>query len=340
MKYKLLAVNSDADNINIGDYIQALASLQFLPHFDGFINRERLDEYQGEQTKIIMNGWFMHKPHHWPPSQAVIPLFVAFHINKYTGNALFSKKSIEYFKLHEPIGCRDYNTVQQLEKHGVKAFFTGCMTLTLGEKYKSSEKENKCYFVDAYFNSNWSKIELFRNFFYYLRYKRNIDIIANKISYGLDGIRKKLRLVTFYIQYKKYFSEETLVNAEYISQMNSSYGKNFVTDEALLGEAERLIKLYSKAKLVVTSRIHCALPCLGMETSVVYIENVDQDEISSCRLQGLRELFNVMEWKKGTLTPKFNFSGKLSVNNQPMNKNNWKLFAQKLIKIVTAFIAK
>lgn len=41
MKYKLLAVSSE-DQVNIGDYIQALASAQFLPSMDGFIQREEL----------------------------------------------------------------------------------------------------------------------------------------------------------------------------------------------------------------------------------------------------------------------------------------------------------
>lgn len=41
MQYKLLSVEGERET-NIGDYIQALASRQFLPHVDGFINREEL----------------------------------------------------------------------------------------------------------------------------------------------------------------------------------------------------------------------------------------------------------------------------------------------------------
>ena len=59
MKYKLLAC-SLYESLNIGDYIQALAVRQFLPTMDGFIERERLDEYDGEEVGVIMNGWFMH----------------------------------------------------------------------------------------------------------------------------------------------------------------------------------------------------------------------------------------------------------------------------------------
>lgn len=48
MKYKLLAVSKfpNISGVNIGDYVQALASSQFLPHIDGFIDRdEDLKDY-------------------------------------------------------------------------------------------------------------------------------------------------------------------------------------------------------------------------------------------------------------------------------------------------------
>lgn len=47
MKYKLLSIKGQG-GVNIGDYIQALASSQFLPQIDGFIDRERLKDYNSE----------------------------------------------------------------------------------------------------------------------------------------------------------------------------------------------------------------------------------------------------------------------------------------------------
>lgn len=52
MKYKLLSVENIAKT-NIGDYFQALASSQFLPQVDGFIDREKLKDYDGEECKVI-----------------------------------------------------------------------------------------------------------------------------------------------------------------------------------------------------------------------------------------------------------------------------------------------
>lgn len=95
MKYKLLAVSVDTgEHVNIGDYIQALAAAQFLPEVDGFVQRERLKEYDGEACKVIMNGWYMHHTEHWPPSDKIKPLFVAFHINASAKEGMLTEDSI------------------------------------------------------------------------------------------------------------------------------------------------------------------------------------------------------------------------------------------------------
>lgn len=149
MKYKLLGVSTE-DGVNIGDYIQALAAGQYYDNVDGFVQREKLSEYSGEPSAIIMNGWFMHHPFNWPPPQDLIkPLFVAFHINVSSEKELLSKKSIEYLKNHSPIGCRDQRTCRLLRDKGVDAYFSGCLTLTLGNRYHTEEKSGRVFFVDV-----------------------------------------------------------------------------------------------------------------------------------------------------------------------------------------------
>ena len=122
MKYKLLSVHTEK-TVNIGDYIQALASLQFLPSFDGFVEREGLNSYSEEECTVIMNGWFMHNPNQWPPSNMIHPIFFSFHINSSVYDKFQEKESISYLKKYEPIGCRDTNTEELLNKNGIKAFF-------------------------------------------------------------------------------------------------------------------------------------------------------------------------------------------------------------------------
>lgn len=337
MKYKLLSVNTPGFTINIGDYIQALASSQFLPSNDGFISRENLNSYNEEETKIILNGWFMHIPENWPPSNKIKPLFVAFHINTYTKGKMLSPIGVDYFKRHEPIGCRDLHTVNQLLEHGIKAYFSGCMTLTLGYKYKSDVREDKCYFVDPTMNIKWNKIKLLCNFIGYLKHKKDIDKLSPNFKIGIEGIRKKLRIVSFYHEYLKYFSHDTIMNAEYIFHEDPNFRDKFKTDKELLAEAERLIIKYSKAKLIVTSRIHCALPCIGLETPVIYINSTNGNYQSSCRLGGLLELFNVLEWKNNHLISNFKIEKKLSINYTIPNKKSWIPIKDKLIRTVEDF---
>ncbi len=337
MKYKLLAV-STVPEINIGDYVQALASSQFYPTIDGFIEREEIDEYKGETSKMIMNGYYMHDGNHWPPSEYVLPLLVAVHINSIVRPKFATKKSIDFLKQYQPIGCRDYDTMDFLKECGVEAYFSGCMTLTLGYKYKYNGTRDGVYFVDpkVTFKNRWEKLG------YYLLSLLNIKIVESiGVKWlGRDDLRanEKSKVMKFYIKYKALFSKETLLNSFYIQQESSIYNTQFPSNEERLAEAKRLVVLYSKAALVVTSRIHCALPCLGLETPVLFVNNIEQAEWSSCRLRGLLELFNVLEWSNNGLKAKFQIKGKLSANNHPLNKDTWKPIAKSLIEKCQSFM--
>jgi hypothetical protein len=155
MKDALLVYQTDSQGniFNIGDYIQSLAAAQFLKGGITYINRDHLNLYEGEDVKLIMNGWFMHNPQNWPPSDKIHPLFVSFHLNV-VAYSMLNDKGISYFKKYEPIGCRDIQTMQTLQEHGIKSYFSGCLTLTLGLTYKTSNRENKnIYFTDIYVKS-------------------------------------------------------------------------------------------------------------------------------------------------------------------------------------------
>lgn len=98
----------------------------------------------------------MAQPENWSPSKHINPLFVAFHINSKVRDSMLSKESIEYLKKYEPIGCRDTYTMDLLKGKGIDAYFSGCMTLTLGYKYKRKVCGNKVYFVDPYYFTKWN----------------------------------------------------------------------------------------------------------------------------------------------------------------------------------------
>ena len=123
----------------------------------------------------------------------------------------------------------------------------------------------------------------------------------------------------------------------YINQQSIEYIRKFSTDEELLKEAERLVKCYAKAKLVVTSRIHCALPCLGLGTPVIYTEDAHQSEASACRFGGLRELFNILKWNNGHLVKEFGGKIPLDDTSSWSNKATWKELAERLATQCTRF---
>ena len=120
------------DEINIGDYIQSIAARQFLPQVDAFVERDAVADYQGDRVRVIMNGWWQIYKGNAVTSKQIDPLYISIHI---TNPKEVPPEAIEHFKRHEPIGCRDHSTMNFLRGQGVDAYFSGCMTLTLGKTY-------------------------------------------------------------------------------------------------------------------------------------------------------------------------------------------------------------
>jgi hypothetical protein len=345
MKYYLLGVskNKKAQNgINIGDYIQALAASQFLPRVDGFLDRdEDLKDYSGEKAKIIMNGWFMHAPLNWPPSQDIEPLFVGFHLNPLAQKELTSKESIEYFKAHEPVGCRDQRTADVLTSSGVEAYFSGCLTLTLGRTFPRMSGNGKVYFVDPNVSQKKKDIVSLSSLSLYFaaNLRACLKLYRNKnLFHGFGWKRRILLISRFLHDYSKVFSKETLLNATYITQQSRHYKDDFRTDEERLEEAGRLVDAYSKASLVVTSRIHCALPCLGIGTPVIYTKLEGDRFVNTSRLDGLENLLNVINCTEKGLIPQFETKLPMTATDHPQNSSKFKPLAEKLVRRCEDFI--
>ena len=336
MKNGLLVYSDKYDYFNIGDYIQSLAAKQFFDNIDVLICRDNLHKYVGEDVKLILNGWFTHEPENWPPSSSINPLFVSFHINSVAQEKLTNEENIAYFKKQGTIGCRDNNTVNILIKHGVDAYFTGCLTLTLGMKYERKTSDGKIYFVDPHFKFYKSISSLLG----YLRVLLLNYRLLNKIALNLFGIisfKSLLKSSAFYKSYSKLFSDDVLTNAAYVKhEMKSS---EIVGDKCKFELAEKLLREYSSAKYVVTSRIHCALPCLGIGTPVLYVEDQQQAETSYCRLNGLRELFHVIKCDGVDLSCEI-ANVQISTDFSFDNKLSYKVLAENIIKTCTAFVAE
>ncbi|MCR5077903.1 MAG: polysaccharide pyruvyl transferase family protein [Prevotella sp.] len=346
MQYKLLSVSKTSKLkgvVNIGDYIQALASSQYLPQIDGFVDRdEELKDYHDEPTAVIMNGWYMHNPKNWPPSEDIIPLFVAFHLNVLAKKEMTSPESIAYLKRHEPVGCRDMATMELLKSHGIEAYFSACMTLTLGKKFHDGNKNGNTYIVDPPFSVDFTCVNLVRSLCHGICYWADIRKIWKYkllFPHSKNFIKRFIKLSLYHKEYSRVFGRDVISNSIYISQENSQYGAGLPDDAERLKEAERLVLSYAKAKMVITSRIHCALPCLGLGTPVIYIEKQQDIEASKCRLNGLKDLFNIVKLDGNQLKPDFETSLPVNPGNCPPNKDDYKKYAEALDKRCSEFIS-
>ena len=254
MKFGLLDYqfnsSSNQTSINLGDYIQSIAAAQFLPRIDTYICREKLHLYKGEKLFLIMNGWFMHKPLNWPPSSDIHPLFISFHITTPSVEYLTSDESITYLKKYEPIGCRDEFTENILKSKGINAYFSGCLTLTLNKK--------------NFIRKNDQII------------KKNIIIndLGERKDWYLNVIKEKIRNI------KAYFKERKIINKlltsrekkQILRKLNTiRFNENIKRDDRFK-LANDLLRDYANAKLVITSRIHTALPCMAFGTPVIFID--------------------------------------------------------------------
>lgn len=220
---------------NIGDDIQSLAAGQFFEHIDRYIDRERLGiDTLSQPHLMIINGWYCKMPEQtFPPAEGLIPVITGFHIDDRVKERFFSPENIAYFKRHAPIGCRDRQTLQWMQEHGIDAFFSGCLTLTFSKR-ATPPQDPKVILVDLP--------------------PAIMKVIPGRLLQG--AIRKSHRV------------------AEDI--------------EDRFRVASDLLAFYrDHAGLVITKRLHCALPCLAMGIPVILFNDPDSYRMSVARDCGL-----------------------------------------------------
>jgi hypothetical protein len=205
---------------NLGDEIQSIAAARLVPHHDGYLCRESLDTVK-DAGIVILNGFFMISDNHWPPAPSLTPVFYAFHIAPTAERVICSPPGIAYLKEHEPIGCRDVGTVSLLERYGVEAYYSKCLSLTF-ERRRESPRSGKTYLVGV-----------------------------NKA--GLSVIPRALRKRAIKVQ------------QDWVCLPGIHPATKFELARQVL-EAYR-----NTASLVITSKIHCAMPCLAMGIPVVFL---------------------------------------------------------------------
>lgn len=353
---------TDVDSKNIGDYAQSLAAQQYNPQTDELVDRELVSDFvprdEKSKVKLIMNAWWMWHCEKWPPSNYIDPLPISMHISPLHAAELLCGDGLKWFQQHQPIGCRDWSTVSLLRAYGLDAYFSGCLTLTLYRSHPvvpQTERKGVC-FVDPYYvvpSSRVKKLLLLPHIIYapftiYQLYKKDYFW---KVSYNSGGrwygrkfgrLKCLINVLSFYKEYHKRFSTKLLRNAEFITHV-VSVRKGVDTDETLLCDMNDLLTKYGKLKLMVTSRIHAALPCLSMQTPVVFIENQDVvgQNWNGGRLSGIAEFFRCMKVSISGLAvgdDVLRTIGKITEDTTFENKDTWIPYAKRMEAQCVEFI--
>ena len=221
-----------ANTSNLGDDVQTIAQMQFIPKGSKtiIVDRENLDK-EKRRCNVIMNGWWMHDDKNFPPHRNVNPLYIAFHIEK---KGLVSPKAIKHYKKYEPIGCRDLHTMNLLKKKGVDAYFSGCLTLTLKNPFTNPTRD-KIYIVDAH--------------------------LSSKVTYPWGSNDLLQKLIPKHIRDRAEYIEHEIPDS--IDKDDMHARQKYVQ--------ENLLDKYAQARLVITSRLHCALPCVAFNTPAIVL---------------------------------------------------------------------
>jgi len=306
-------------DVNIGDYIQSIAARQFLPSVDVFIDREEIKTYSGSQVKMIMNGWWRIFDGNEVVSPNILPFYTSYHI-AYPEEV--TETTFNDLKKYEPIGCRDFATTQFLKKHGVKAYFSGCLTLTLGKNYRVPDEQRTQEVIFSDFDTKL------------LHSDRNVFDFFKSNSHSGKRQRKNHNLIHYTIsQFLRDVDPKDIVELRHSMPLRDQpHEKHFEI-------AEEYVKRYARARMVITSRIHSALPCLGLGTPVLLVF----PEYDALRYEGLIDLINYIGIREDKLISNYCIRKTKSFETERetlvlINSSNYLDYAKRLTDDVASFI--
>ncbi|MCQ2522899.1 MAG: polysaccharide pyruvyl transferase family protein [Lachnospiraceae bacterium] len=222
---------------NIGDDIWAFAQSLFYPHIDYLIDNQSVYKFQTDQDEIVATiiSAFVESWNneiHFLLPESILPFFIGSYFKPTMWDYLKNEAMVRYLRQFQPIGVRSTSNVERLSAMGVNSYFSGCISLTL-PSFKNDCTKNK--------------------------YICCVDVNDEVVQYVKDKTRGEN------IEIKR-FSHDVLRWNE--TEKEKYFSMNQIERFELVKE---YIDLYANAHCVVTSRLHCALPCLSQKTPVLLV---------------------------------------------------------------------
>lgn len=157
IRWQNTELESGIKAVNYGDCLQFFAIdylLSLVKHNNDVVYLDMRDvkEYQGEKLILPLNWSLFWKDYMEGDrlciSEDIIPVFLAVTIET-AGfkESYINESNIAYLKRYEPIGCRDMHTKEVLQKNGIWAYLSGCLTSILPRR--TERGGDKVYLVDA-----------------------------------------------------------------------------------------------------------------------------------------------------------------------------------------------
>lgn len=276
---------------NIGDDIQSYVAIRFLPKIDYYIEREKLDLFVPKKQEQVLT--IMNG---W-----FLHSKVNFPISPYIYPIYIST----HFSAYNSGGIQDEYlndyTKEKLTEYGP----IGCRdtgTMKLLEKKGISNYFSGCLTLTIEKDNKVKKED----------YICIVDIDEDAEKYLRENVSSSTKII------KKTHQLDIDKNSK-------------LSWEQRFKNVKKLLDTYQSAKLVITSRLHCALPCLALGTPVILL--YDEDKIyTKDRLSDYAKMVNSMSTKE------FLNSGMEKVNSNVENPKEYLKIRENIINSVSKLI--
>lgn len=231
---------------NLGDDIQSYAIARLMPQVDVYLDREHLDTFcpeDGEPVAVVFASWWFWRKWNWPPSEYIYPLLAGVHINNY--------------------GVKERGTPLTTEwLSGIgKEWFDAYGPCGARDEYTLNFLKEAG--IDSYL-SGCVTLTLPKQ---KETPEKGTYVVLNDLDSEQEAqARKWLSGSGFEIK--------TTCHTVKHNKAKQSYDERMKT-------VEDMLTLYQNAAFVVTTRLHCTLPCLAMEVPVIAVTDMSQYRISS-----------------------------------------------------------